>query len=85
MTERIFPTRTYVRVDLDSPAWVVVEAGRTLATIQPYTTFATYAEAVAAGFEGEEPEPVDQTADRLAAVESALDDLILSALEVGDV
>jgi hypothetical protein len=85
MTDHIFPVRTYVRVDIDPPAWVIVEAGRTLATIRPYTTFATYQEAVAAGFEGDEPEPVDQTADRLAALENAVDDLILAALEADNV
>lgn len=80
MTERIFTTRTWVRVDIDEPAWLVVEAGRTLATIQPYTTFATYEQAVAAGYEGPEPEDIDDAAERLRALEDAVDDLILSSL-----
>jgi hypothetical protein len=85
MTERTFATRTWVRVDLAEPVWIVVEAGRTLATIQPYTTFATYEQAVAAGYDGPEPEPTDDTADRLRALEDAVDDLILATLEAGDV
>jgi len=86
MTDRIFPTRTFVRIDLDTPAWLIVEAGDTLGTIQPYSTFATYDEAVAAGYEGDNPPPpVPDDQRRIAALEDAIDDLILASLGDDDV
>ena len=87
MTDITFYRRKYVRIDTDPVAWLVVEPGQTLATVQPYSTFADYADAVAAGYDGDEPEPPadEVTVSRLRAVEDALDDLILAALEGNDV
>jgi len=54
VSDAIFDDTTYVWVLTDPPEWLVVFAGQTLSTIQDYETHGTYAEAVAAGYEGEE-------------------------------
>lgn len=58
MTERTFATRTWVRIDIETPAWLVVEAGQHLATTQPLTTFDTLEDAIEAGY----VEPEDEWA-----------------------
>lgn len=54
MSDLIFDNTTYVRVLTDPPEWLVVLAGQTFSTMQDYETHGTHAEAVAAGYEGEE-------------------------------
>jgi hypothetical protein len=50
VSDYTFPDRTYVRLDLDEPQWIVVDPGQHLATIRPFTTFATLEDAEAAGY-----------------------------------
>jgi hypothetical protein len=58
MSDYTFPVRTYVRIDMDEPAWFVVEPWQTLGTIRPFTAFDTLEGAKAAGYtEPDGPEP----------------------------
>jgi len=54
VSDLIFDKTTYVRVLIEPAEWLVVLAGQTFSTIQDYETHGTYAEAVAAGYEGDE-------------------------------
>jgi predicted RNase H-like nuclease len=69
MTDRVFTSRTFVRVDTDPAQWLVVEAGRTLGTAQTYTTFDTFEAAQAAGYDGENVTVEVPLEDRLALLE----------------